>query len=346
MSKKTMSIVLAAAVVIAVGAGLFANYRFPKEVKDENAVILGQYKDLDSGITKVETADEEIQETIDDVIESRGGIYKEAPDGTISKKGDKLHISYYNQADGADLSTEGDIIIGDEAWPAEFSKTLEGVERSFATDITVTENDEKTVYHVEVISISNEGELDDEYVKGMGLEGIETVEQMKADIKKYLDDAHEEDYKTQLRDYLESTVTESSTVPVIPQDLLDSYKDLINKKIDNMVEYQKAQGDEEADRVKFIESAMKSDEFIGSADEYISWYANSQAKTYLVMKKIAELENIETDQDKLYSAIADDWLSSGEYDSLYDYIKDNDKESYERQLLVDTVLEFLIENNK
>ena len=113
-------------------------------------------------------------------------------------------------------------------------------------------------------------------------------------------------YNEEVRNTASDMVVEESSIANIPAELIADYTQIITSKVDNILEAQKeaAKENEEEEteaptRYSILKSQMEADEYVGTAEDYIKWYAESNAKQYLVYKKIAELENITVSDDEL-----------------------------------------------
>ena len=104
---------------------------------------------------------------------------------------------------------------------------------------------------------------------------------------------------------------------------------------------------EEVSLADVLEDQINADGFVGTADEYLKWYAEKNAREYMIYHEIAKIEGISVSEDELYSAIASDWASSqGEYETLVDYIEGYGKVQYEKALLSRKVIKYIAENSE
>ena len=310
-------------------------------------ISLGNYMNIETGLSVQEVTDEAIEEVIKDTGDSVGGYY-EIVEGAAAEEGDKVNASYYvssNTTDQYELS----MVIGDEDYPEAFSEALTSLSAGDTTSATLPDDLGGDTYTFTVTSVEKPAEITDTFVDTLQIENVNTVDELREDVKRYLKKKYESEFNLKQTEAVAKIVVDSSTVNNIPNKLVESYLETINKKIDAMIKYQQEDAEEgtEITKADLLSEQMKKDEYVGTVDDYIKWNAEKNAKEYLVYKRIADENGIEVNEDELYSTIASDWSGeTEEYPTLIDFMKVNSKESYERAILSTKVEEFLAENSK
>lgn len=310
-------------------------------------VMLGEYKNLETGLKVQEVTDEAINEVIDELVTNMGGCYKEA-DKKI-EEGDKVDISY-TQKDNPDTAQyELSVIIGDDNYPEAIFSALIGKTKDSTVEATLPEDYGGGTYSMTINKVYEKSELTDEFVKNMNLDDIATVQDLRENVTGYLGSQYNDIYNEAQKDAVLKTVLENSSVKNIPDELISEYITMITDKVNATVEATKnnSENSEEITQLTVLEDEMKENQFSGSAEDYIRWYAEKDAKEYLIFSKIAKRENIKVEDKELYSALATDWIAqTDKYPTLLDYADNCPLDQYKRAILCDKVLSFIAENSK
>ena len=78
-------------------------------------------------------------------------------------------------------------MLGDENYPKESTEVLTGSKRGEVKDITFSESDGGATYQFNIQEVQTPSDITDEFVKTLGIANISTIEELRADIKKYLE---------------------------------------------------------------------------------------------------------------------------------------------------------------
>ena len=320
------------------GCGSKVETQTPVSEEIDSPVILGEYKGLTLGVELKEATQEEIDDISSQLVTQYGGHYEDAPDGAAVKSGDQIEFEYFFKDPESGTESEsnmGTLVIGDEYWPAEFSTGMTGLREGEEVTVTLSEDQGSGEYRLIVNNIKTLAPLTDEYVKSLDL-GVETVEEYNEEIKKYIEDQHREDYENELKEAAEKATIASSKVTEVSDELVAEYLKILNTRIDTIVNEKVAAG-EEYTKEDLLGSSMLDDSFAGSTDDYVMWYAEKNAKEYMIYKEIADRENITVDDIDLYSYIAGEWKNQEGYETLKDFIAENGTEQYYRAILSENV---------
>ncbi len=242
---------------------------FTAEVDVVPKIKLGDYKKLAVAAEKVAvTADE-----VNDVIERiRGGMAEKKLVERAAKNGDVLSIDFVGKKD--DVAFDGgtakdyELELGSNSFIPGFEEGLVGKKPGDKIDLKLKFPDtyhvadlagadvvfETTVNQVQEKQLP---EIDDEFAKKTGAEGVATVKELKADIKRELLTQKEREATDKLKDVLVQKLVDVSNVPA-PQVLVDDQMQSIQQDVQQNLTYQgrtldeyvRAQGFESEDEWK------------------------------------------------------------------------------------------------
>ena len=197
-------------------------------------VTLGDYKGIEVPKTRVTVKKDEIEEELKKVQEQN------AREITIEdravKDGDILTIDYSGSVDGVKFeggtAEDQTLVIGSGAFIPGFEEQLIGMTAGEEKEINVTFPEAyhsadlagaEATFKVKVHEVKTRElpQLDDEFVKDLDRDGIETVEELKADLEKVIKERKE----TAARNHVIDTVVEKATENAkfdIPVEMIDA----------------------------------------------------------------------------------------------------------------------------
>ncbi|WP_423364355.1 trigger factor [Mycoplasma sp. P36-A1] len=256
---------------------------------------LGNYK----GLTAVKEAaiveDEEIQQQIDAMLEQNKTL--EVVERAIAE-GDTAVIDFEGFKDG--VAFEGGkgegypLEVGSNTFIPGFEEQLVGKAANDELDVEVTFPEEyqaedlagkPVVFKVKVIEVkeAKETELNDEFVVGLGIEGVTTVAEMKEDLAAKILEQKQQQAEM---DYTNDLVNQ-----VIEATKIDVPKAMIDQELDNMyqqfMQRLQMQGMNEE---MFLQMTQQTAEQVR---EQMEGDAINKLKYTLVLEKIAETEKVE-----------------------------------------------------
>lgn len=303
-------------------------------------VTLGEYKGITTGLTVNETTDAEIQEVIDTLITQYGGNFKPDNTATITEKC-RVTATIPDEDGHEDEITW---LMTDDNYKPFIDASL-GKKVGDTIKVPLVDGE----YDVTITQVEVPDELTDDFVKSMELTDISTVEELKADIKEYIDGQHELEYNALQQENAFNIMFASCEVTEIPADIMTAYTEITNERVNMLIDYTKSQAekDQELTDTEIIKQQMEADEFVGTTDDYLKWYAQRNAMTYMICKEIADKENIEVTDDELYNLIAAEWApQQEEYPTLISFIEAKGKTNYEMNALIAKVKEYVGEQSK
>ena len=320
-----------------------------KDIEIIDKVALGDYKNLEvvSNVTAI--TDEDVDNYIDYML-SMSPELVEVTDRDVVENGDVANIDYEGKKDGVAFdggTAQGyDLGIGTGAFIPGFEEGLVGAKVGETIDLNLTfpENygaadlaGADVVFTVTVNKISKEitPEFTDEYVAGLGIENVATVEEYRVYLKNMMEDAEEEYALQDVQTQIITMVTENATVTEVPQELIDRFYN-VNKN--NMSYNAMMYG---MDLESFVSAYYGMDAETFEKETIAA--AEISAKQALVCLAIAENENLTLTEEDVEKAIEENYASYG-YAEADTFKKSIDLEEYKDSLLLNKVLDFLVEN--
>lgn len=273
-------------------------------------VKLGDYKSVKYEVEDVKVEDKEVEDQINSTLDRKADMELKE-DGTV-ENGDTATIDFEGFKDGVPFdggkADNYDLVIGSNSFIPGFEDQLIGMKSEETKDINVTfpENyhvedlkGQPVVFKVTVHEIKKKvlPELNDEFVKELKIDGVETVDQYKEYVKKNLLDSKTAQAENVASDNLLKKIAEQTEIN-IPQSMIDHECDeLINE-----------QGQRLAYQGISFDQYMK---IIGQSKDEIKKELEPQAteriKVSLALEEIAKQEKVEVNQediDKHYDELA------------------------------------------
>jgi len=179
-------------------------------------------------------------------------------------------------------------------------------------------------------------ELTDEFVKNNSR--FSTVDELKADIKDYVDHQRESMKKTSAENAIFKSLTDSTSV-VIPQTMVDREVAQLKSDYEQRLSYQGM------DFAKFVENQGGESKF----NETLSTEARTRIKNSLIIDKIAKEEKISVEQKDFSERLSQLSAMYGMApDQLVKQFGNNPNfiSTLSQQIINDKVRDFLVDNNK
>lgn len=327
-------------------------------VKDFNAadyVTLGEYKGLEISATLRDVTDDYIQIYMD-YIRTNNPVMTEVTDRPV-QDGDELIIDYVGKID--DKMFEGgtasgqQLTIGSGSYIPGFEEGLIGAEigkktelnLTFPEDYNNTEVAGKAVtFFVTVQSITERTipELNDEYVKGLGLEDAQDVPGYREYVKNLLTEDAQNTYEDDLENAAVEKAGENAQYKDVPEKLLDFY---VSKFTDNLSQQAQMYGMSLEQYMQMMSISGDTQFESSDTEGMIRELALKGARQSLLFAAIADAEQLHVTDEELEAKIAENAETNG-YESVEDYKAGIDTESYREYLMSEKVAKFLVENAK
>lgn len=329
-----ISILIGLAVVVLIARGIYKKASKVKPSSDysacleENGYIQGtgaadielpDYKNLVIPMSEVEFTDAEIDENIENYLESNKVLSSD--ESLAVADGDEVNIDYTGSIDGVAFdggTAEGaDLVIGSGSFIDGFEEQLIGATVGSNFDINVTFPEDYStaelagqdaVFNITLNGIYTKAEFNDEFVAENLGEYASTVEEYR----QYLKDSNLE---TNVHDYIENYLTENSNVIKYNKKYLKNlkatikYDDQVN--YENMIEmYNTYYGYSPYEKFEDY-TGMTEDEY----EESVADTALSRYKVGLLYQSILELEGVSATADDYKAILVAEGYDESEYES-------------------------------
>ena len=310
---------------------------------------VGEYKGLELTGEKLEITDEYLESYVDYMLEN--SKVPVAVTGRPVQVGDVVNIDYVGKKDG--VAFEGgtaqgyDLEIGSGSFIEGFEDGLVGCNVGDTVDLNLTFPDpyhseelagQPVVFTVTVNAISElvRPELTDEYVKSLGVEDYQNVEEFYRAVRISLEDSATATYENELQTQITEKLMEiCEFADEVPEELFSYYREQIYANFENQAA---SMGMGLTDFVSLY-YGMTEEQFESEID---TGAANS-ARQAMACALIAQNEGLEVSDEELNAHIEENYANFG-YESIDAYMKDGNPEDYRDYLLTTKVLDFLMEN--
>lgn len=338
-----------------------------KEFFDRNAylsaidlskyVTLGDYKELEITVPETTVDDAEIESTIS-YYEAQMAVPTDVT-GRALQKGDIAQLDYSGRIKETGEVFEGGtatgqtLEIGSGSFIDGFEDGMVGMEIGETKELELTFPDPyinnpdlagvPVIFTVTLNGIQEPGEMTDEVVKSLGIEGVETVAQFRSYLETYMKEDAAASTLAATESAAAGTAVENATFTgELPEEVLERYQYMIRRS----AYYQaQSQGITSAD---LIAQTITMEGFEGSEEEYVKSRAEEQVKELLVYEAICRAEKLDPSEKELTDGIAEVLLQTG-FETVEDYEKEQGlllQEAYRENLMALAVRSFLAENAK
>ena len=268
------------------------------QVEINGEVELGQYKGIE--VEKIDTAvtDEELQQAIDSELQAN-------PDYTEvdrpAQEGDVVNIDYVGMLDGEAFdggTAQGqDLTLGSGTYIDGFEEGLIGVVKGQELSLELTFPDpyynnpdlagKDVVFDVTVNRVEETAaaELNDAFVQRVS--DFETVDEWKADLKAQMEEEKTQNADLQIENTVLGMALEGCTFSGI-EDSVDQVYNQGKTQMDNMLSMQGMTLEDYLSAVGMTEEDYES---------YLKENAENNVKMELMLRKIAEVENLEINDE-------------------------------------------------
>ncbi|MCI7812226.1 MAG: trigger factor [Lachnospiraceae bacterium] len=308
-------------------------------------VQLGTYKGLEITVDPIEVTDEEVDSEISSAI-VRAGKREELSEGTV-ENGDIAVIDFVGKKD--DVAFDGgtakdyELEIGSNTFISGFEEGVEGMKVGETKDLELTfpENYQSTelagqdvIFTVTVNAIKRIPELSDDLVKELS-SNSQTVEEYRAEVKEALTANKVSQQENTELQTIYSQIVQNSVVKDFPQDVID-YTVKIRKDYYTNIAEQYGMG-----LVDFVQGmyGMTEEQF----DEQLGYLAQETVRQEMLLKAIAETENIEVSEEEYLEGLQAYTEMYG-FESPEALLEVNSEETVREVLLQDKVMQFLLDN--
>lgn len=319
------------------------------EVETRPEVTLGEYKGLTLKVEDSPIEENAEQASLDNLLKQHSTL--EVVTGRSANSTDTTVIDFDGYVNGEKIvGGEGknySLDLGNSNFIPGFAEQIVGHEAGEEFDIFVTfpaeYHDEKlkgqpAVFKIKLHEIKERKtpELNNEFAKKVG--NFETVDDLKADVRKYLEAQRERTNKQNSENEIFKTIVEASNVE-IPQAMINREVESLKADYKQRLAYQGINWDD----------LVKAQGGIDHLDETLTDDAKNRIKNSLVIDKIAKVENIKLEPKDLEQKFAE--LATMYGMQQQDILKQLGQSpemfsSLSQQALNDKVRDYLVANNK
>lgn len=311
-------------------------------------VTLGQYKDLTVEVKDTPVEADALQKQLDRLLDQHSTM--ETVIDRPTKDTDVAVIDFDGYCNGEKIqggeAKNYPLNLGNSNFIPGFAEQIVGknLNEEFEIKVTFPEkyHDEKlqgqpATFKIKINEIKEKKlpELNDEFAQKVG--NFKTVDELKADIQKYLDDQHERTNKQNSENEVFKTVIDSAKVD-IPQSMIDREAASLKAEYKQRLAAQGIDWDN-------IVKAQGEDELLKNLTED----ALVRIKNSLVIDKIAKEENLKLEQKDLEQKFGQLGMAYGlKPQELVKQLGQNPEiiASISQQAMNDKVRDFLMQNNK
>ncbi len=292
-------------------------------------VTLGEYKGLDVKKADTEVTDEDVEEEVKR-IQNRYADWVLREEDEAAQDGDQVVIDFVGFKDGVEFDggsgEDYPLELGSNTFIPGFEEQLVGVKSGDVKDVEVTFPEDyaaadlagqKAVFKVTVHDIKYKDlpEADDELVKKLNREGVETLEKFKEVTREELKESKERNAEQQFTNELVEKARDNATVE-IPDVMVNSQ---VDRQFQDFAQQMQSQG---FSVTQYLEAVGQSAQQLRDS---MREDAANRVKASLVLEAIAKAEGLEVtaeDIDAEFKRMAD--LYQMEIDQIKKYIREDD----------------------
>lgn len=310
-------------------------------------VKLGQYKGLEIGKKEVKVSAKEVNEAIDDLRKQNASlVLKEG----ASELGDTVVLDFAGSIDGVPFeggsAQNYELELGSHSFIPGFEEQLVGLKAGEHKDVNVTfpeqyaENlaGKPAVFACDIHEVKTKKlpELNDEFVKDLGIKDVETLDALKENKKNELKAKKEREAKTEYLTSLYSTIAKNSEI-AIPEEMIEEQAASMRKDMENRMsqsgftleQYLQILGQKEEDFMAKLKEDAKRDitnYFILEEVGKVEKMQLTDADVEFEMAKLAEQYNMKLeDVKKALSTQMNDFRHNLEMTRIEEFLLENNK---------------------
>lgn len=333
--------------VVSIGKGEDFVYTATVTVKPE--VKLGDYKGIEAKKAEYTVSDEDVDAEINAMREKAARVVSK--EDSAIENGDIAVIDFEGFVD--EVAFEGgkgedfDLTIGSGTFIPGFEDQLVGAKAGEEKDVNVTFPEDYRVEElagkpavfkvlVKAVKVKEVPELNDEFAKDSS--EFETLADLKADIKKKLEEANAEKAKREYEDELIKKVTENAEVD-IPDVMIEKEVDFMVRDLEMKLKYQGLNIEKYLELLGMTMDKLRSD---------FRETASVRVKTNLVITSIAKAENVEVTEDEIKARAEEIAKRYGteKLEEMTNYILTAEKENIKEEISNNKVIDLIVENSK
>ena len=310
-------------------------------------VELGKYKGYELGKKKAEATAEDVENAINELRKKNATI---VPKDGQAEKGDIVVIDFEGSVDGVPFeggkSENYELELGSHQFIEGFEDQLVGSSAGIEVEVKVKfpENygpkeiaGKDAIFQVKVNEVKQKvlPGLDDEFIKDLNINGVETVEQLKKNREEGLLKQKENALR---REYLDKLIEEIKKVTKfdIPDEIIEEEAEGRRKDLENRIQQSGI------DLEQYLSIMRMSEEDL---NKQLKEEGRQGLEGFLVVQKVGEVEQIAVTDEELEFELA---KMADQYNMSIDQIKEalgKQLGQYRNNLLITLIEDFLYTNN-
>lgn len=317
-----------------------------------DVVTLGDYKGVEIEVPTVNVTDEDIDAYIEKVKEAN--LVKTEITDRAAEDGDLVNVDYEGKKDGVafDGGTAADqeITVAGPGYIEGFTEAIAGMEIGETKDATLTfpedyGNEELAgqevvfTFTLNAIYKEEQPELNDEFVAGLAVEGVTTVDEFKKYVYNILVDKAETERVVYIETAVLKKVSENAEYKNIPAAMSERYYDTVKKNLTMQASLYGL----DLDSFMLYGFGMSPEQY----EEQMRASAEGTAKQIIAMQAIAEKEGLTISDDELEAKIKSNANDFG-YESEEAYREAMEKnggvKGLREYMMSEKISAFLVEN--
>ena len=330
------------------------------DITASDYVTLGEYTGVTAEATLAEVTDEDVENYVNN-IKSSNPPMTEVTDRAV-QDGDTVNIDYVGKFADTQEAFDGgtasgaNLVIGSGSYIEGFESGLIGVEIGQTVDLNLTFPEDygsadlagkDVIFTVTVNSISVAAEdVTDDWAKGLGIDGVTTLDELNAYAKQELEADAEEEYKATIENSALLAVMDNATFTAMPEKLVNRYivqqKQMMDYRA-NMYSYYYGYTMTAADVVSVY---AQNAGFDGTIDDYLRSIAEETTQQYVLFQAIADELEIDVTEEEIDDYLRTAYESAGStaFSSFEDYKASLDIEIYREGLMAEKVVDYIVAN--
>lgn len=321
---------------------------FKAEVTVKPEVVLGDYKGIEVAKKEYNVTDQDLEKELNALAEKNARIV-EVTDRPV-KNGDITMIDFEGYVEGIEFeggaADSYKLEIGSGQFIPGFEDQLIGAELGKEVEVNVSfpeqyRNEDlagkPALFKVTVRQIQEKqlAEIDDEFAKDVS--EFDTLEELKADIRKKREEEGQKMVKQQYEDELLNKIADNATID-IPEVMIDAQINVMLRDFDTQLQYQ---GLNLESYMKYMNTDMEK------LKESYRAMAQNRVKVQLVLEAIAKAENIAASEEDMNAEIEKTAkLYNQDAESFKTVLRPEDIEYLKDGIVVQKTIDFLVESNQ
>lgn len=312
------------------------------ETDVEKYVTLGDYRSIAASVAE-DYMNALVLNTYNTYVTVENGI-TDRPVET----GDTVDIDYEGKKDGVAFAggtaAGASLTIGSGEFIAGFEDGLIGVMPGETVDLDLTFPEgygnaelagQAVVFTVTVNYIMpGLDEMEDSVVVNIGIEDVNTVEELWQYAYDILYSGTKNDYVVQLQNFIADELIAQSTFEELPEAYLEAGREALTENLEDIAASYSISAEEYTSYVYGI-----------SAEAFVNYYAEMGVKQDFVLQVIANKEGLTVSDEELQSRL-EEYASNAGYASVDEFVGEISKEDYRNYFMSEKVFDFLIEQTQ